>query len=45
VLVADCRHHGNLARPLRSLLATERRFGCARVYVLRGAGAGRSTSR
>jgi hypothetical protein len=45
LLVADCRHHGNLAAPLRPLIAAEHRFGCARVYVLRSAQRPRSASR
>jgi hypothetical protein len=45
LLVADCRHRGNLAEPLRPLIASEHRFGCARVYVLRGAQRPRSASR
>ncbi len=41
LLVADCAHQRvNLARPLRAIVASELHFGCARVYVLRGAGAG-----
>jgi hypothetical protein len=37
LLVADCRHHANLTRPLGSLIGAAHRFGCARVYVLRAA--------
>ncbi len=37
LLVADCRHHANLMRPLAPLIGAVHRFGCARVYVLRGA--------
>jgi hypothetical protein len=44
LLVADCRHHAELSRRLGSLLAAERRFGCARVYVLRSGAGGRSAS-
>jgi hypothetical protein len=42
LLVADCKQHGNLARLLRPLIASEMHFGCARVYVLVP---GRSASR
>lgn len=43
LLIADCKQHGNLARLLKPLIASEQHFGCARVYVLRPAG--RSASR
>jgi hypothetical protein len=35
LLVADCAHPAPLAGELRPLLAEVRRFGCARVLVLR----------
>ena len=39
LLVADCAHRRvNLARLLRGIVTSERHFGCARVYVLAGAG-------
>ena len=39
LLLADCAHrHVDLARPLRPIVASERHFGCARVYVLRAGG-------
>jgi hypothetical protein len=38
ILVSDCAHHADLTRPLGSMLASVQRFGCARVYVLRGPG-------
>jgi hypothetical protein len=34
MLVADCAHPADLAPDLGPLLASTRRFGCARVYVL-----------
>ncbi len=34
ILISDCAHHADLTRPLRPLLASVHRFGCARVYVL-----------
>jgi hypothetical protein len=34
MLVADCAHPADLASDLGPLLASTRRFGCARVYVL-----------
>jgi hypothetical protein len=37
LLVADCRHRGNLTKPLGPLIGAVHRFGCARVYVLRAA--------
>ncbi len=37
LLVADCRHHADLTRPLGPLIGAVHRFGCARVYVLRTA--------
>jgi hypothetical protein len=37
LLVADCRHRADLTSRLRPLIGTVRRFGCARVYVLRSA--------
>ncbi len=39
VLVADCGHRADLARELAGEVASTRRFGCARVWVLRAAGA------
>jgi hypothetical protein len=42
LLIADCKQHGNLARLLKPLIASELHFGCARVYLLRR---GRSASR
>ena len=45
VLISDCAHGANLTGRLRPLLASVHRFGCARVYVLRRAAPGRSTSR
>jgi hypothetical protein len=42
LLIADCKQHGNLARLLKPLIASELHFGCARVYLLRP---GRSASR
>ena len=37
LLLADCRHGADLSRSLGSELASVRRFGCARVYVLKRA--------
>jgi hypothetical protein len=40
ILIADCAHRGGeraLQRALAPALVSTRRFGCARVYVLRGA--------
>ena len=34
LLVSDCSHHADLSRKLAPVLASTRRFGCARVYVL-----------
>jgi hypothetical protein len=34
ILISDCAHHADLTRPLRPLLSSVHRFGCARVYVL-----------
>ncbi|HWE15325.1 MAG TPA: hypothetical protein VG365_17505 [Solirubrobacteraceae bacterium] len=45
ILVSDCRHRADLARPLRPLLGSVRRFGCARVYLLAPARPGRSARR
>ena len=45
VLVSDCGHRTDLTRDLRPLLRSVRRFGCARVYVLARARAGRSARR
>jgi hypothetical protein len=45
LLVSDCTHRANLTRSLRPVLEAVHRFGCARVYVVRGARAGRSRSR
>ncbi|HEY2260441.1 MAG TPA: hypothetical protein VGH45_12040 [Solirubrobacteraceae bacterium] len=42
LLIADCKQHGNLARLLKPLIASELHFGCARVYLLTP---GRSTTR
>jgi hypothetical protein len=42
LLIADCKQHGNLARLLKPLIASELHFGCARVYLLRP---GRSATR
>ncbi len=38
LLVSDCRHRADLTQSLAPLLASVRRFGCARVYVLVAAG-------
>ncbi|MFZ0088877.1 MAG: hypothetical protein WAL63_05200 [Solirubrobacteraceae bacterium] len=35
LLVSDCRHPADLTRTLGSSVRSVRRFGCARVYVLR----------
>ena len=35
-LLADCRPGPDLARRLGALVSSVRRFGCARVYLLRG---------
>lgn len=35
ILISDCAHRHDLSRALRPILASEQRFGCARVYVLR----------
>ena len=34
ILIADCRHPGDLSPALGALVASVHRFGCARVYVL-----------
>ncbi|MGH2875506.1 MAG: hypothetical protein ACRDLV_04580, partial [Solirubrobacteraceae bacterium] len=35
ILISDCAHHHELRRALQPILASEHRFGCARVYLLR----------
>ena len=45
ILISDCRHHADLTRPLRPLLGSVHRFGCARVYVLVRPRASRSARR
>jgi hypothetical protein len=45
ILVSDCGHRHDLTRPLRPLLGSVQRFGCARVYVLARARPGRSARR
>jgi hypothetical protein len=45
VLISDCTHRTNLTGRLGPLLASVHRFGCARVYVMRRAAAGRSIRR
>jgi hypothetical protein len=35
LLVSDCSHHANLSRTLRGVVRAVKRFGCARVYVVR----------
>jgi hypothetical protein len=45
VLISDCTHPANLTGRLGPLLASVHGFGCARVYVLRRATAGRSAKR
>jgi hypothetical protein len=36
ILVSDCNHPKDLTRALRPLVRHVHRFGCARVYLLRG---------
>ena len=36
VLIADCEHPRSLNRALGAMVAVTQRFGCARVYLLRG---------
>jgi hypothetical protein len=43
ILISDCAHRASLTPTLGSLIAVSYRFGCARVYLL--AGAGRSARR
>lgn len=45
MLVSDCTHRTDLTGRLRPMLASVHAFGCARVYVLRGAVRVRSTRR
>jgi hypothetical protein len=45
VLISDCTHRADLTSRLGPLLASVHRFGCARIYVLRRAAAGRSLKR
>ena len=45
VLVSDCKHHADLTRKLGSAIGAVHQFGCARVYVLKGAHPARSASR
>jgi hypothetical protein len=35
-VLSDCDYRADLARPLRPMLASVRRFGCASVYVVAG---------
>jgi hypothetical protein len=45
ILISDCAHRANLTERLGAVLASVHPFGCARVYVLRRAAAGRSPRR
>ncbi|MFZ0040911.1 MAG: hypothetical protein WAK93_06380 [Solirubrobacteraceae bacterium] len=37
VLISDCKHPTDLTRPLKPLVSSVHRFGCARVYLLKRA--------